>query len=250
VLAGGLRMHVAERGDGPPLLLLHGWPQHWWMWRKVLPELAGTYRCIAPDLRGLGWTEAPPGGYAKDQLARDVVALMDALGLERARVIGHDWGALVALLLAAEAPERVERCIALSIPAPYERGYDPRQLVGFSHMPVLSAPGAERVVPWVAERVLRLSGLSREEAEPYVAVLRAPERRRATVGYYRTFLLREAPRFLRRRMARPKVPVLVAGGAHDPVCRWSRGVRLYPRAAHFLPEDRPDVVLELARTFL
>ena len=78
--AGGLRTHVAEAGEGEPLLLLHGWPQHWWCWRDLIPALAPHYRVIAPDLRGHGWTDAPPGGYEKEQLASDVLALVDALG--------------------------------------------------------------------------------------------------------------------------------------------------------------------------
>src|SRR4051794_2455046 len=95
---GGVRLHVAEAGEGPPLLLLHGWPQHWWCWRYVIGELATTHRVIAPDLRGFGWSDAPPGDYAKATFAADVLALMDAEGLDRVRVIGHDWGGYTAFL--------------------------------------------------------------------------------------------------------------------------------------------------------
>jgi hypothetical protein len=77
----GLRMHVAEAGSGRPLLLLHGFPQHWWEWRKVIPRLAEQFRVICPDLRGAGWTDAPRRGYTRDQLLADIVALLDTLGL-------------------------------------------------------------------------------------------------------------------------------------------------------------------------
>src|SRR4051794_20735749 len=118
-LPDGTAFHVAEAGSGPPLVLLHGWPQHWWAWRKVLPALAGTHRVVCPDLRGLGWSDAPPGDYAKEAWAADVVALLDALGLERVDLAGHDWGGLVALLLALRAPGRGRTVAALSTVHPW-----------------------------------------------------------------------------------------------------------------------------------
>ena len=83
--AGGLRTHVATAGEGPPVVLLHGWPQHWYEWRDVIPRLAPHARVICPDLRGFGWTEVPERGYEKDQLKRDVLALLDALGSSASR---------------------------------------------------------------------------------------------------------------------------------------------------------------------
>src|SRR4051794_9991824 len=93
--AGGLRTHVALAGpeDAPPLMLVHGWPQNWWAWREVIARTKDRYRVIAPDLRGHGWTDAPRDGYGKDQLATDLLALLDAMGLERVTWVGHDWGA-------------------------------------------------------------------------------------------------------------------------------------------------------------
>ena len=119
VEAGGLRVHVAEAGSGDPVVLQHGWPQHWLLWRKLIPALAESYRVICPDLRGLGWTDAPPTGYEKEQLASDLLALVDALGYERVRVVGHDWGGFVAFLAALRAPERFERFCCLGSPTPW-----------------------------------------------------------------------------------------------------------------------------------
>lgn len=244
----GLSMHVAEAGDGPPLLLLHGWPQHWWMWRKVIPSLAETWRVIAPDLRGLGWTDAPEGDYSKQRLADDVLGLLDALGLDRVGVVGHDWGAVVAQLMAVKAPERVSAALILSVPQLFERGTDPRQALGFSHMPLLSAPGAERYVPQLAKLLLRVSGLKGDDVEPYVERLREPARARATVGYYRTFTTKEALPLLRAPRARPDVPMRFMGGAGDPVCRYAPGIELVRGAGHFLPEDKPEAVIAAARS--
>jgi pimeloyl-ACP methyl ester carboxylesterase len=80
----GVRPHVAEAGNGPSLMLLHGWPQHRWCWRVLLPRLADDHRALAPDLRGFGWSEPPPGDYAKDTFAADVLALLDVEGLDQA----------------------------------------------------------------------------------------------------------------------------------------------------------------------
>src|SRR3954452_19186866 len=121
--ANGIRIHVAEAGplDGPTVLLLHGWPQHWYMWREVMSALGGEYRLIAPDLRGFGWSEAPGHGYDGETFAADQVALLDALGVERAFVIGHDWGGWTAVLLGLMHPARVERMLVLNAPHPWTR---------------------------------------------------------------------------------------------------------------------------------
>src|ERR687885_2290065 len=120
-VVGGIRIHYAEAGDGEPVVLQHGWPQHWWMWREQIPALAERFRVIVPDLRGHGWSEKPAGSYRKDELMRDNLALLDQLGIERVRWVGHDWGAYAGMLAALRHPERIERLMALSIPHPWPR---------------------------------------------------------------------------------------------------------------------------------
>src|SRR4051812_34988639 len=141
---GDVRLHVAEAGAGPALVLLHGWPQHWWSWRRLIPTLARHHRVLAVDLRGWGWSSAPPGDYAKREFADDVVALLDALGIDRARVMGHDWGGYTALLLALEHPSRVERVVALDIAPPWTTAPRARHLalpVFASYQVLLATPG-------------------------------------------------------------------------------------------------------------
>ena len=249
VEARGLRFHVATAGGGEPLVLLHGWPQHWWMWRLVLPALSERFRCIVPDLRGLGWSDAPRDGYEKANLARDVVAILDELGLQKVRLMGHDWGAYVTSILCSEHPGRIERAIALDIPPPWDTRPDPRKLLGIAHVPFLSSPLGARLTPFIATQVLGMSTLDDQAIEEFVSSLRPPERRHASQSYYRTFALRELPGAAVGRAARPKVDLRFYGGAGDPVCRYSGGIELIAGAGHFLPEDKPDAVVERALAF-
>ncbi len=114
----GLAMHVVLAGAGQPLLLLHGFPDSAQLWRKLIPGLvAAGFRVIAPDQRGFGLTSMPPntGDYTIAQIVADAIALLDALGIERAALMGHDWGAIIGWHLAAEHPERFTRYVALSV---------------------------------------------------------------------------------------------------------------------------------------
>ena len=143
VNAGGVRTHVALAGEGPPVLMLHGWPQHWYLWRDVIPTVAPHARLIAPDFRGFGWSEVPKDGYEKDQLKRDVLAVLDELGVDEFTVAGHDWGAYVGFLLALEHPDRVRALLAMNVLPPWPARDRKVALDAwrFLYMPVLSTPG-------------------------------------------------------------------------------------------------------------
>jgi pimeloyl-ACP methyl ester carboxylesterase len=106
---GGLRQHVVTGGDGPPLLLVHGWPQTWYAWRLVMPALARDFQVIAPDQRGTGLSGKPQDGYDTGTLADDLAALMDVLGHQRFAVAGHDTGLWIGYALAADYPDRIAR---------------------------------------------------------------------------------------------------------------------------------------------
>jgi pimeloyl-ACP methyl ester carboxylesterase len=106
---GDLRQHVVTGGDGPPLLLVHGWPQTWYAWRLIMPELARDFSVVAPDQRGTGLSGKPTDGYDTATLAADLAALMDALGYQQFAVAGHDTGMWIGYALAADHPDRVAR---------------------------------------------------------------------------------------------------------------------------------------------
>jgi pimeloyl-ACP methyl ester carboxylesterase len=273
-LPDGTRLHVAEAGAGPPLVLVHGWPQHWWAWRRVLPELARERRVLCPDLRGLGWSDAPPGAYAKDEWASDLLALLDALELDRPDLAGHDWGGLVVLLAALRAPERVRSVAALSVFHPWPSPPRPsvRTLAPLAYQPPLATPLlGERLLrhaPQVVRELIRRGShrsarWTGDELDAYARVLQEPARARASSALYRTFLLHEAARFATGRHAgeRLRVPALMLTGAADAVVgppvlagfedhadRARTGV--VERCGHFLPEERPDAVLSALRDHL
>lgn len=261
--AGGLRTHVALAGDpdAPPLLLVHGWPQHWWAWRLIIPELARTHRVIAPDLRGHGWTDAPASGYDKEQLATDLLALLDAMSVERVAWVGHDWGAHVGFLAAFRAPERFERLVALSVPPPFSRDRSVAALaLLLSYQGPISTPllGSLIVRHGFAGRILKIArakgAWTQEEIRTYDDVLRA--RPHVTVGMYRTFLTRElAPLARGKYVDRPlAVPTTLVVGERDRITTSVRAdsypgllVRRVPGVGHFLPEEEPAAVMAALR---
>jgi pimeloyl-ACP methyl ester carboxylesterase len=251
--AGGLRTHVALAGEGRPVLMMHGWPQHWYMWRGVIPLVAPHARVIAPDFRGFGWTEVPAGGYEKDQLMRDMLALLDELGLDRVSVAGHDWGGYVGFLLALEHPERVESFLALNVLPPWP-SRDPRTALDawrLAYMPVLSTPRLGRI----AGRTLARSGLP-EEADAFVDRLDG-DRGRATEQLYRSFLLRDLPKLMRGRYSAAdlKVPAKLVFGSRD-VALTTRAAKdaaaqtdnldleLVADAGHFVVDEKPGLVAD------
>jgi pimeloyl-ACP methyl ester carboxylesterase len=142
-------MHVAEAGEGPPLLLVHGWPQHWWMWRDLIGPLAEDHRVICPDLRGFGWTEAPPEGYDPEVFANDLANLLEALEIGGpVDLVGHDWGGWTGFMLSLFHPERVRRYLALNVYHPFV-ALSPRALASawrFWYQLVIGAPSIGRRV--------------------------------------------------------------------------------------------------------
>jgi pimeloyl-ACP methyl ester carboxylesterase len=111
VKTGNLRQHAVIGGDGPPLLLVHGWPENWYAWRHLMPTLARDYRVVAVDQRGMGLSDKPREGYDPATIANDLAALMDALGHQRFAVVGCDTGMVISYALAADHPDRVERLV-------------------------------------------------------------------------------------------------------------------------------------------
>jgi pimeloyl-ACP methyl ester carboxylesterase len=266
----GIRLHVAEAGSGPDVVvLLHGFPQHWYQWRTVLPALADRYRVLAVDLRGFGWSDAPRAGYRKEQLADDVLALLDALRLPRVDLIGHDWGGWIGFLLCLRAPERVAHFLALGIVPPWPP-VRPRSGLRaawrFWYQGVLAAPVLGYLAHrtrWFIGRLLR-AGVTRRDVwdaatvAAFVDVTAQPARARAGVRLYRTFLLRELVPVLSGRYAKRSltVPTKLLIGRDDLVLRPAMAdayrplpIELVPGCGHFIVDEYPELVIDRARDF-
>jgi len=272
--ANGVRIHVAESGPSgsaePPILLLHGWPQHWYMWRRVIGALRGDYRLIAPDLRGFGWSEAPRRGYDGETFAVDQVALLDALGIERAFVVGHDWGGWTAMLLGLTHPDRVERMMVLNAPHPWPH-ITPRLVAeGWRswYTWVIATPGLGRWVQqhgWIAKNILSRGNFRAPfadgEIDAYMDSFRERSRALAVSHLYRYYQRAFGEGLTGRwRDHRLTVPTRVLFGERDRYVspRLLPGyepyaddmeVELVPDSGHFVVDEKPDLVVERAREF-
>jgi pimeloyl-ACP methyl ester carboxylesterase len=265
VLPTGVRVHLAAAGppDAPPVLALHGWPQHWWSWRFVIEELAGEFRLLCPDLRGHGWSGAPADDdFRKQRLADDAIALLDVLGLGQVRLAGHDWGAYGAVLAALTAPDRFSSLLAMSIGHPW---LPTTTALRYGYLIAYQLPLA---APFAGERVVRDGSFVRAmfkagrrdgqrwtdaELDAYLGVLREPATAHASSKLYRDFLVRELPAaaagaFRGRRL---QVPARLLVGSREPLRAYATGfpgeLDVVDGAGHFLLEETPQAVAERIR---
>jgi len=265
-----MRIHIAEAGAGPPLLLLHGWPQHWWCWRYLIGPLAQTHRVLAPDLRGWGWSDAPAGSYDKQTFVDDILGLLDAEGIDSVSVVGHDWGGFTAFLLGIEHPDRVERIVNLDITPPWMPPPNPLHAL----LPAVGTYAVAVATPVIGPLLMTTSGTfirtvirggstarrwSIGELDCYANVLRQPARARASSACYRTFLTRELPALASGRYSPDDLGVdtLLILGANSPMHRVVRPqptsrltIDVIDGTGHFLPEEAPDAVLRHIVNFI
>jgi pimeloyl-ACP methyl ester carboxylesterase len=273
VFLKGFTAHVAHAGKGEPVIMLHGWPQHWWAWRHLIGPLAADGRSlICPDLRGFGWSSTPAAGYSADQFAADLLKLLDVLELERVDLVAHDWGAVTGFLACLQAPERFGRFIAISAPSPHLR-VTPKiafQMWRYWYQLVLGSnrlgPRAVRGLSSPRSRVARWIGMDRlqeNEREVYLRQFEDEARVRATIALYRHSVRQLLPRPLtgRYRRASLKVPTLVVHGMEDRPTHPSliagiearaerMEVEILPGVGHFLLDEAPQAVLQQVRAFL
>ena len=294
-IANGVRLHYVEAGDDsddepsesvedrPLVVLLHGFPEFWYSWRRQLPALADAgFRVVAPDMRGYNASEKPHGvaSYRSEELVEDVVGLVGELGAERARLVGHDWGGLVAWQTAIRRPEVVERLAVLNAPHP---GAYRREVLRNADQTRRSWYALSFQLPWLPERLLgardcaavgRLfetsenpAAFSETDLRRYRAAACRPGALASALHYYRAAFrenVREELRALvggERRDRSVRAPTLLLWGENDPALRveltegldeWVPDLRVqrFPDASHWLQNDAPERVNESLIEFL
>jgi pimeloyl-ACP methyl ester carboxylesterase len=275
VTVDGVRLHYVEAGEGPLVVLLHGFPEFWWSWRRQIPALVEAgFRVVAVDQRGYAQSDHPPGwrAYRIERLAADVAGLIEALGEERAHVVGHDWGAAVAWMVATLHPDRVERLAILNVPHPERMEHalrtSPKQLLHSWYMFFFQ-------LPWLPETLMRAGGkrtlrsayrdarpgaFTAEDLERYAEALLGPRGLKGPIDWYRA-ALRRSPRATRRMFVPIAAPTLVIWGEQDrflgreladPDPRLVPDVRVerLPDASHWVQHDEPETVNRLLVEFL
>jgi pimeloyl-ACP methyl ester carboxylesterase len=269
---GEVRLHAVIGGDGPPLLLVHGWPETWYAWRLLMPALARDFQVIAVDQRGIGLSDKPESGYDIGTLANDLVALMEALGHQRFALYGTDTGMPIAYALAADHPDRVVRLVVAEAPLP-----------GVTPSPPLFVPAARNERIWhiafnraaeVNERLVKgrediffgnefdvsaVKKLPEDAVKYYIDILRSDEHAlRGSFGWYRaldtTIVQNE-----QRKARRLTMPVLAIGGQYSTGEGVGAAMKLaaddvqsvvIPGVGHWIAEEAPEEVLAAVTAFL
>lgn len=263
---GEVTLHYVTAGRGEPLVLLHGWPQTWYEWRHVIPALAARYQVIAPDLRGLGDSSRPAGGFDKATVANDVWRLLkEHLGVDRFLLVGHDWGGPTAYRLAADHPDSVRKLAILDVAIPGDGAGDISQGGRRWHhafhrtldLPEALVQGRERIyLSWFYKNYgHRPDAIPESDIDEYLRTYGQPGAMRCGFGYYRAAA--EDARANAATIARFKLPmpVLALGGGES----WGRRLEtveslrrvaenveggIVPDCGHWIPEEQPALLGE------
>jgi pimeloyl-ACP methyl ester carboxylesterase len=266
VTANGLRFHVEETGEGPAVLLLHGFPDTGEVWRAQAPALAEAgFRAIVPDLRGRGRSDRPAevAAYALSELVADATGILDALGVERAHVVGHDWGAALAWAIAALAPQRVNRLAVFSVGFPGAVRPDRQTLERGWYRLLFLFPEAEGVLLRDDAYLFRLLIAGAPDADRYLDLLTEPTALTAGLNWYRANSpIANLPGADAPRLPPVEATTLGLYGEGDPFLteramlvseQFVTGGWRYQRVdgvGHWLQLERPDRVNEILIDFL
>ncbi|WP_394828780.1 alpha/beta fold hydrolase [Pendulispora albinea] len=266
----GVRLHYVVAGRGDPVVLLHGFPQTWYEWRAIIPALAERFTVIAPDYRGAGHSSRPVDGYDKRTMAEDIRQLVRHLGFDRAAIVGHDIGLMVAYAYAAAYREATTKLVVMDAPLPgtnvWERiRVDPRvwhfAFHGTRDVPELLVAGKEReyLSLFYDARIYNPAAFTVADIDEFVRAYTAPGAMRAGFELYRAFPqdARDNQESMRTPLA---MPVLAMGGAHSTsgplIGEMMREVAtdvtsvIVPESAHWLAEENPAHVIEHLLKFL
>ena len=265
-----VRLHYVTAGDGPPVVLLHGWPQTWYEWRHVIPALAEHHRVIAPDLRGLGDSSRPEGGYDKKTVAGDIWELVDSeLGQTRFQLVGHDWGGPTAYALAAAHPEVVTGLVIIDVVIPGDGGDFSQGGRRWHHQFHMTPDLPEALILGREEIYLRWfyrtfghrpDAISENDIAEYLRTYAQPGAMRAGFEYYRALPQDAADNAEIVARFKLPMPVLAIGGGggrgrgaepEQSLRRVATNVRgeIIGACGHWVPEEQPERLARLLLTF-
>ena len=266
----GTRLHYVTAGEGPPVMLLHGWPQTWYEWRHVIDLLADEYQVVAPDLRGFGYSAKPAAGYDADTMAADLAALAGHLGLRDVTVLGHDWGAVFGYVYAAKTPSQVRALGIVEMALPgvgiMEQAMAPQPQGNFLwHMGFQSVPdlpelliaGKEKpYLRWFFEHFAYDPGaITAADLDVYTDAITQVGALRAGLAVYQDFFT-TADQVAALAKTPLEIPVRAYGGeaclggatlaSVQAVAPAAEG-GVIERCGHWAGEERPDVVASIVR---
>jgi len=274
IITNGIRMHYVSQGEGPLIVLLHGFPEFWYSWRYQIPFLAGHgYTVIAPDLRGYNETDKPRRGYEIPTLLRDIEELVKGLGRQKAHLVGHDWGGALAWTFAMNYPEMTESLIVMNAPHPAAMMREMRTLKQLRKSWYIFA----FQIPWLPEymlgrnnaneigRMLRGAALQKsafphEVTAKYQEAMSKPGAIKAAISYYRQ-LFRHLPFSVKSKGVQIQAPTLLIWGERDIALgielttgleRWVNDIQIkrIPDSGHWVQQEQPEKVNQFLLDFL
>jgi pimeloyl-ACP methyl ester carboxylesterase len=272
----GMQLHYVMGGQGDPIVLLHGWPETWYAWHKVMPALAQNYTVIAPDLRGIGDSSKPTTGYDGKTVAEDIHQLVTKLGFDTIFLVGHDIGAFVAYPYAAAHPTEVERLVVMEVPPPINGFFPPPQVniltalwwILFHQTPgvpeALTEGKEMTYLSWFYQNLAyNPAAITQEAINEYVSKYSAPGGMRAGFEYYRA-IPQDAIQNENYSKTNLTMPVLALGAGYIPAFGGNPntvaadGMKMLaqnvtgiivPNSGHYIQEEQPDVVVKLLNNF-
>lgn len=274
ILTNGIRMHYVTQGGGPLIVLLHGFPEFWYSWHNQIPFLAEHgYTVVAPDLRGYNETDKPRKGYDIPTLLRDIEGLIKELGQQKAHIVGHDWGGVLAWTFAMNYPEMTESLIVMNAPHPsamlremrtfkqlrkswyvfaFQIPWLPEYMLGRNH--------ANAIGRMLRGAALQKSAFPHEVTAKYQEAMSKPGAIKAAISYYRQ-LFRRLPFSMKNNEVHIKAPTLLIWGEQDIALgialttgleRWVDDIQIrrIPDSGHWVQQEQPEKVNQYMLDFL
>ncbi|OUL22022.1 alpha/beta hydrolase [Nostoc sp. 106C] len=273
ITTNGVKLHYVTQGEGPLMLMLHGFPEFWYSWRHQIPEFAKYFKVVALDLRGYNDSDKPKEktAYVMDEFVKDIEGVIKGLGYEKCVLVGHDWGGAIAWNFAYAHPDMLEQLIILNLPHPakFSQGLlTPQQLLRSSYIFFFQ-------LPWLPELVIKSSDYAALEralkgmavnknvfTQADIAAFKNAAAKNgaltAMLNYYRNVFQQ---RILKRNWGILEVPTLMIWGENDTALgkELSYGTEAYvnnfqikyiPNCSHWVQQEKPDLVNQYIRDFL